>query len=182
MQQDISKVKYVGPSTAKRLSDHGIHTIKQLVALSVEELAAIPGIGHYTAPLILASAQEVLDMPVLKTSEVASSATPVEASIASVKAELIPAPVEMPFTKVEVLWPEVDTDNNSNDFPKKKTKEQKKAEKAADKAAKKLAKKADKLAKKAEKKKAKEEKKAKKAEKKKAKEEKKAKKAAKDQA
>ena len=167
MQQDISKVKYVGPSTAKRLSDHGIHTIKQLVALSIEELAAIPGIGHYTAPLILASAQEVLDMPILEAAEAASSVASVEAavaaaSMASVEAEVIPAPVEMPFTKVEVLWPEVDVDNDANDFPKKKTKEQKKAEKAADKAAKKLAKKADKLAKKAEKKKAKEEKKAKK--------------------
>ena len=67
MQQDLSRVKYVGPTTVKRLAEHGIITVEQLAALSNEELAAIPGVGKHTAPLILTSAQQLLAVNDLAT-------------------------------------------------------------------------------------------------------------------
>ncbi|MEB4591765.1 helix-hairpin-helix domain-containing protein [Candidatus Thiothrix sp. Deng01] len=66
MEQDLTAVKYVGPATAKRLAERGVATIGQLAAMPVGELAEVPGIGAGTAPLILASAQAILNPPALE--------------------------------------------------------------------------------------------------------------------
>jgi hypothetical protein len=68
MEQDLANVKYVGPATIKRLAEHGITNVAELAAMSPDTLAALPGIGESTAPLIIASAQallEVEDAPIL---------------------------------------------------------------------------------------------------------------------
>ncbi|QQZ30448.1 helix-hairpin-helix domain-containing protein [Thiothrix subterranea] len=63
MELEVVAIKYVGPATVKRLAEHGITTVEQLAAMSVEALTALPGIGENTAPLIIANAQDVLAAP-----------------------------------------------------------------------------------------------------------------------
>ncbi|QLQ32523.1 MAG: helix-hairpin-helix domain-containing protein [Candidatus Thiothrix singaporensis] len=43
------------------MAERGVATIGQLAAMPVEALAEVPGIGAGTAPLILASAQAILN-------------------------------------------------------------------------------------------------------------------------
>lgn len=63
MTLSLSSVKYVGPAMQARLESNGINTLEQLVALSEQALAAIPGIGANTARGILDSAQALMEQP-----------------------------------------------------------------------------------------------------------------------
>ena len=49
---DLSKVKYIGPVRMKRLNDSGITTVDQLCDLPLEKLAQIDGIGQTNAKRI----------------------------------------------------------------------------------------------------------------------------------
>ncbi len=60
MNKNLASVKYVGPAMQQRLEAHGINSLEQLAGLSEAELAAIPGIGLNTAPLILMSARALV--------------------------------------------------------------------------------------------------------------------------
>ncbi|OQX01255.1 MAG: hypothetical protein BWK73_46715 [Thiothrix lacustris] len=152
MEQDLANVKYVGPATIKRLAEHGVTTIAQLAGMSVDALAALPGIGDNTAPLIIASAQELLAVPPAEEAEIAA----VETEVVDELAEEIPAEYI-----VVVAEPEL-----SKKDLKKAAKKAKKAVKKALKKAEKLEKETKKAARKAEKKVKKAEKKAKKTQKK----------------
>ena len=154
MEQDLANVKYVGPATIKRLAEHGVTTIAQLAGMSVDALAALPGIGDSTAPLIIASAQELLAAPSAPAEEAETVAVTTE--VVNVLAEEIPAEYI-----VVVAEPEL-----SKKDLKKAAKKAKKAVKKALKKAEKLEKETKKAARKAEKKAEKAEKKAKKAKKK----------------
>lgn len=171
MEQDLSSVKYVGPTTLTKLADAGITCVAQLAAMSAEELAAIPGIGEKNAPLMIASAQEIL----AQTPVPESPADAAEAMPELVDAEEVPAddaetmqadtledeiaPVEdLPADAIEAA-PVVLSDKKARKQAKKARKAEKKAakkvkklEKAAKKAARKADKKASKKAKKAAKK------------------------------
>ncbi len=145
MEQDISNVKYVGQATATRLAEHGITTIEQLAAMDVEVLAAIPGIGATTAPLMLASAQALL--PTTANEAEAEEVAPI-------------ASTDEPVLAAETVLEEADDDVSDDVFTeeesvevsdKKAKKADKKAKKALKKAAKKAAKKAKKQAKEAKK-------------------------------
>lgn len=81
MQQDLSRVKYIGPTTVKRLEEHGITTVEQLAALTLDELASIPGVGKHTAPLMLASAQQLLN----EQAQVSTTTDPSDKPISSLK-------------------------------------------------------------------------------------------------
>ena len=57
MALELTDVKYVGPALVKRLAEKGINSVEQLAAMPVDELAAVPGVGAQTAPLILHNAK-----------------------------------------------------------------------------------------------------------------------------
>jgi outer membrane biosynthesis protein TonB len=136
MELEVVAVKYVGPATVRQLAAHGITTVEQLAAMSVEALIALPGIGENTAPLILASAQEALAPP--PATEVIDIMVD---DVVAIDAEVV-AP--LPFDKVL----------------EKQAKKAKKAEKALKKVTKKIAKQAKKESKAQEKAERKAEKKA----------------------
>ena len=141
MEQDISNVKYVGQATATRLAEHGITTIEQLAAMDVEVLAAIPGIGATTAPLMLASAQALL--PTTANEAEAGEVAPVTST-------------DEPVLAAETVLEEADDDVSDDAFTEEESvevsdKKAKKADKKAKKALKKAAKKAKKQAKEAKK-------------------------------
>ena len=155
MEQDLSSVKYVGTAMAHRLAEHGITTVEQLAAVSLDDLVAIQGIGEQTAPLIIASAQALLvgeeavveSIPAVTIDEVSDEVETeseiVEASSAS-------------EGKVDDVTPQVleeaEAETLSAKKQKKVEKQAKKAVKKAEKKAKKLEKEAKKTARKAEKK------------------------------
>ena len=158
MEQDISNVKYVGQATQTRLAEHGITTIEQLAATDVEVLAAIPGIGATTAPLMLASAQALLPTTTdaVEIAPVAPADEPVSAVETAAEA-----------TTDEIVSDDALIEEESTEVSTKKAKKAAKKAKKAEKKAAKKAKKQVKEAKKAERKAAKKaEKKAKKAAKK----------------
>ena len=51
-QDDLTQVKYIGPSRLKVLNANGIRTIKQLFDAPLEKLAQIESIGERYAKLI----------------------------------------------------------------------------------------------------------------------------------
>jgi hypothetical protein len=46
-KDDLTHIKYIGPSRLKKLNEHGITTIEQLQNIPVRELAKITSIGEY---------------------------------------------------------------------------------------------------------------------------------------
>jgi transcription termination factor NusA len=151
MEQDLSNVKYVGPATINRLAEHGISSVEQLAAMSVEALAAIPGIGESTAPLIIASAQEILAPAI---ANIATDIEP-ESEPTEVVADAEPAEVADDLDpEFEVVTEEIiiEMDSKPSKKQKKAAKKAKKALKKALKKAKKQEKKAEEAARKAEKK------------------------------
>jgi transcription termination factor NusA len=138
MEQDLSSVKYVGTATAARLAEHGITTLEQLAAMPLDDLVAIPGIGEHTAPLIHASAQDVLADTTVDVTEVVDIEVVIPAEIVSAE-ELLEAD-DVQEAAAEVV-----------ELPEKSAKKQKKLEKQVKKAEKKAAKKAKKLEKEAKK-------------------------------
>ncbi len=124
MELEVVAIKYVGPATVKRLAEHGITTVEQLAAMSVEALTALPGIGENTAPLIIANAQEILAEPIAAETVEAAEIT-----------EAVPA-----------VAPEAELSAKVQKKLAKQAKKLKKAQKAEKKAARKAAKKAEKKA------------------------------------
>ncbi len=57
MTLSLASVKYIGPAMQTRLELNGITTVEQLAAMTVQELADVPGIGATTAIGILESAK-----------------------------------------------------------------------------------------------------------------------------
>ena len=55
-QDDLTQVKYVGPTRMQLLNDHGIKTIRQLYQIPEEELAGIKSIGKNYARIIQSAA------------------------------------------------------------------------------------------------------------------------------
>ena len=53
----------------ERLKDHGIHTVKDILAQTAEDLANIPGIGPITAQRLLDMAQQSLDATLAEMAE-----------------------------------------------------------------------------------------------------------------
>ncbi len=177
MQANLTDVKYLGSATIARLSEHGITTVEQLISTPLETLIAIPGIGEHTAPLILASANELL--PPASTAEVVTANPAVQttddttvekaldnAEVGEAQTELleeadalseegddassaIDAAADQPI--IEIMTPPP-TEELSEKQIKKQAKKAKKALKKAAKKAKKLEKAAKKQVKKAEKK------------------------------
>ncbi len=74
MNHQLSAVKYVGYTLARRLLRHGVSTVEQLAAMPVEALAAVPGFGLRLAPLVLASARELLGSAKSEVGEVSAVA------------------------------------------------------------------------------------------------------------
>ena len=156
MEQDLSNVKYVGPATIKRLAEHGVSSVAQLAEMSPETLAALPGIGDNTAPLIIASAQELLaETPAETPSDtvVAEEAVwLIESETGEMLAEEIPADYHVATPEPELSKKELKkAAKKAKKALKKELKKAEKQQKALNKAAKKAEKKADK-AEKAEKK------------------------------
>lgn len=160
MEQDLSKVKYVGAATLVNLTEAGITSVDQLAALSIAELEAIPGIGAKNAPAMIASAQALLNPPAASEPEqpveTIADASP-EADVETVGETATDAPPSADnIPAVDV----VEEQEKLTKQQKKAAKKAKKAEKKAAKKAKKLEKEAKKAARKAEKKAAKKAKKA----------------------
>ena len=172
MQANLTDVKYLGNATIARLSEHGITTVEQLISTPLETLIAIPGIGEHTAPLILASANELLQQaaPATIVAEYTTNNTTVEkaldnAEVAEAQTELLEEAdalneegddlsamddaADQPI--IEMMTPPP-TEELSEKQIKKQAKKAKKALKKATKKAKKLEKAAKKQVKKAEKK------------------------------
>jgi vacuolar-type H+-ATPase subunit I/STV1 len=153
MEQDLANVKYVGPATIKRLAEHGISSVAQLATMSPDTLAALPGIGESTAPLIIVSAQELLaDAPSVL---IEPEAEAVEMLAEEVPAEyfvVTPEPEEL--SKKELKKAAKKAKKALKKELKKVEKQQKELKKAAKKAEKKAEKveKTEKKAKKAKKK------------------------------
>ena len=97
MNKNLASVKYVGPAMQQRLEAHGINSLEQLAGLSEAELAAIPGIGLNTAPLILMSARALVAESVDTDPE-----TPDVVEAGSAPVEPVAAGDEMPVTVAEV--------------------------------------------------------------------------------
>ena len=57
----------------ERLEDHGIHTVKDVLSRTVEELSNIPGIGPVTAQKLLDMAQQALDAALAEAAEQGSA-------------------------------------------------------------------------------------------------------------
>jgi len=53
----------------ERLETHGIHTVQDVLAKTVDELSSIPGIGPVTARKMLDMAQETLDEALAEAAE-----------------------------------------------------------------------------------------------------------------
>jgi transcription termination factor NusA len=137
MELEVVAIKYVGPATVKRLAEHGITTVEQLAAMSVEALTALPGIGENTAPLIIANAQEILDASVAEPEIETETPEPVAVESTEVITEVTPE-----------TSPEPELSEKAQKKLAKQAKKLKKAQKAEKKSARKAAKKAEKKAKK----------------------------------
>ena len=158
MDQDLSAVKYVGPASAKRMAEHGITSVKQLAAMTAEELAAVPGIGMSTAPLIIASARDVVGATRQQPASVAETALPAEDTVPAQAVEPVP---QKPGDDAVATQVETDTAEDAAD-----TEESESSAAMTSELSPKDSKKLKKLAKKAKKKAKKQEKEVKKAEKK----------------
>lgn len=77
----ISSLDGVGEKTEEVLKKAGVHSVKDILKLTVEDLSKIPGIGLKTAEKILASAQQVGGAP---KAEASQPETPAEATTAEV--------------------------------------------------------------------------------------------------
>ncbi len=60
MQDEITEIKGVGPSTASVLAQHGIKTIRDLAMASIPQLIAIPGFSEFRARQVKFDAESVL--------------------------------------------------------------------------------------------------------------------------
>ena len=78
----------VGPSMEKRLTAGGIASVEQLAGSTVEQLAAIKGIGEKTAEKLIQAAKEVLAKA--KTPAASEGEPPAEASAPPARLELEP--------------------------------------------------------------------------------------------
>ena len=65
VQNDISKLKYVGPSTTERLLRRGFDTIERIAHSTVAQVSEIEGIGEKTAQKIIESAKSCTTLKTL---------------------------------------------------------------------------------------------------------------------
>ncbi|MGR9106363.1 MAG: helix-hairpin-helix domain-containing protein [Gammaproteobacteria bacterium] len=60
MKHEITNVKGIGPATATLLAEHGIKTIADLAAASVDDLIAIPGFNEFRSKQVKFNAESLL--------------------------------------------------------------------------------------------------------------------------
>lgn len=78
MSTSLTRVKGIGPASAKKLTSAGIPTAEALAAATPEQLAAVPGFGPLRAGQILENARLAISA-IDQTSE---TVAPVEATAA----------------------------------------------------------------------------------------------------
>lgn len=106
MALELTDVKYVGPALVKRLAEKGINSVEQLAAMPEDELAAVPGVGTQTAPLILHNAKALIENPPndqVKPKKLISKNTLAPAASKAKTPKAKPAAVEVTDTPIVTL-------------------------------------------------------------------------------
>ena len=127
MATALTKVKGIGPATAKLLQEQGISSAEDLAAISVEQLMKTPGFSDVRARQTLTDAAAALNRPVPAPAEMEKPAKAAKGTKKEKKAEL---PEKKKKAKKEKKEKKEKNDKkDKKDKNKKKDKKKKKSKK-----------------------------------------------------